>query len=118
MKRWIGILLGCAAAWGQTHTATVRGLPGEPELVNAIHRLADAVRALGAHLRDPERISGARELALSAAREATAVLDRRTDLSASHLVAQIRSTAADILRGAGMDTEEMRTTLGPYPGTG
>ncbi len=26
MKRWIGILLGCAAAWGQTHTATVRGI--------------------------------------------------------------------------------------------
>src|SRR5215510_7052099 len=26
MKRWLGILLGCAAVWGQTHTATVRGI--------------------------------------------------------------------------------------------
>jgi hypothetical protein len=25
-KLWIGILLGCAAGWGQTHTVTVRGI--------------------------------------------------------------------------------------------
>ena len=51
-----------------------------------------------------------------AAAEATAVLDRRSDLAANLIVAQVRSTAADILRSAGMDTEEMRAALGPYPG--
>ncbi|HVL95769.1 MAG TPA: hypothetical protein VM266_07895, partial [Solirubrobacteraceae bacterium] len=63
-----------------------------------------------------EEESAARALARRAARDATAVLDRRADLSASLVVATIRSTAADILRGSGLDTEEMQAALGPYPG--
>ena len=97
-------------------TAVVRGVPADPDLVGAIHLLADAVRALGADLRDPSADSDARRLARQAAEEATAVLDRRSDLSANLIVAQIRSTAADILRSAGMDTREMRAALGPFPG--
>lgn len=99
-----------------TETAAVRGVPGEPELVDAIRRLAEAVRALGAHLRDPAADSDARRLARQAALDATAVLDRRHDLAANMIVGQVRATAGDLLRGTGLDTQEMRTVLGPYPG--
>ena len=99
-----------------TETAAARGVPGEPELVDAIRRLAAAVRALGEHLDDPAADSGARALARQAALDATAVLDRRTDLAANVIVGQVRATAADLLRGTGLDTQEMRTALGPYPG--
>jgi uncharacterized membrane protein YccC len=98
-------------------TAAARGVAAEPELVDAVRLLAQAVRALGDDLADPSEDSDARRLARQAASEATAVLDRRSDLAANLIVAQIRSTAADILRGAGMDTSEMRVALGPYPGT-
>lgn len=97
-------------------TAAVRGVPAEPELVEAVRLLARAVRALGEDLREPSEDSEARRLARAAAAEATAVLDRRSDLAANLIVAQVRSTAADILRSAGMDTREMRAALGPYPG--
>jgi uncharacterized membrane protein YgaE (UPF0421/DUF939 family) len=97
-------------------TAVVRGVPAEPELCAAIRLLARAVRALGEDLHEPSEDSEARRLAREAAAEATAVLDRRTDLSANLIVAQIRSTAADILRSSGMDTRELRAALGPYPG--
>ncbi|MEA2295604.1 MAG: hypothetical protein QOE86_3243 [Solirubrobacteraceae bacterium] len=97
-------------------TAAVRGVPAEPELVEAVRLLARAVRALGEDLKEPHEDSEARRLARQAATEATAVLDRRSDLAASLIVAQVRSTAADILRSAGMDTSEMRAALGPYPG--
>jgi uncharacterized membrane protein YgaE (UPF0421/DUF939 family) len=94
-------------------TAAVRGVPAEPELVEAVRLLARAVRALGKDLQKPAE---ARRLAREAAAEATAVLDRRSDLAANLIVAQVRSTAADILRSSGMDTREMRVALGPYPG--
>jgi uncharacterized membrane protein YgaE (UPF0421/DUF939 family) len=98
-----------------TETAAVRGVRGEPELVDAVHQLATAVRALGEHLRDGD--SDARALARQAALGATAVLDHRQDLAANVIVGQVRATAADLLRGSGLDTQEMRTALGPYPGS-
>ncbi|MGI8623081.1 MAG: FUSC family protein [Solirubrobacteraceae bacterium] len=97
-------------------TAAVRGVPGDADLVAAVGLLARAVRALGEHLREPAEDSEARRLARQAALEATAVLDRRHDLGASVIVGQIRATAGDLLRGAGLDTQEMRVALGPYPG--
>ena len=99
-----------------TETATVRGVTGEPALVTAMRRLGRAVRALGEALRVPDSAPAARALARRAAGEATDVLEHRSDLSANLIVAQIRSTAADLLRGSGMETEEMRVALGPYPG--
>jgi uncharacterized membrane protein YgaE (UPF0421/DUF939 family) len=99
-----------------TETAAVRGVPGEPELVDAVRKLATAVRALGEHLQDPAADAGARRLARQAALDATAVLDRRSDLAANVIVGQIRATAGDLLRGSGLDTQEMRVALGPYPG--
>lgn len=100
-----------------TETAAVRGVPGDDDLVHAVRLLARAVRALGDHLRTPEEDSGARELARQAAAEATAVLDRRSDLSANVIVGSVRATAGDLLRGTGLDTMEMRVALGPYPGS-
>jgi uncharacterized membrane protein YgaE (UPF0421/DUF939 family) len=101
-----------------TETAAVREVPGDPALVDAVRRLSEAVRALGDDLRDPTaQDSDARRLARQAALDATAVLDRRQDLSANLIVGQIRATAADLLRGSGLDTQEMRAVLGPYPGS-
>jgi uncharacterized membrane protein YgaE (UPF0421/DUF939 family) len=96
-------------------TAAVREVPADPALPDAVRLLARAVRALAGDLREPSADSDARRLAREAAAEATAVLDRRSDLSANVIVAQIRSTAADLLRGSGMDTTELRVALGPYP---
>jgi hypothetical protein len=54
-----------------------------------------------------------REFALEAAREATAVPETSTDLETSAaLVAQIRSTATDLLQGAGMGSDEALKALG------
>jgi uncharacterized membrane protein YgaE (UPF0421/DUF939 family) len=97
-------------------TAAVRRVPADADLCASVRLLAQAVRALGEDLRNPEQESEARTLARRAAHDATAVLDRRSDLSANVIVSQVRSTAADILRGTGMDTSEMRVALGPYPG--
>ena len=90
--------------------------PATPELSRRC-AAGRAVRALGDHLREPEADSGARELARQAAVDATAVLDRRQDLSANVIVGQVRATAGDLLRGTGLDTTEMRVALGPYPGS-
>lgn len=100
-----------------TETAAVRGVPSDEDLVESVHLLARAVRALGDHLREPLEDSGARELARQAALDATAVLDRRHDLAANVIVGQVRATAGDLLRGTGLDTTEMRAALGPYPGS-
>ncbi len=100
----------------QARSAASRGVPADPDLVRAVRLLAEAVRALGRDLRDPEAETGVRRLAREAAAEATAVLDRRQDLSSNVIVAQVRATAADLLRGSGMDTQELRVALGPYPG--
>jgi uncharacterized membrane protein YgaE (UPF0421/DUF939 family) len=100
-----------------TETAVVRGVPGDPDLVGAVRKLSEAVRALGDDLRDPVAgDSDARQLARHAALDATAVLDRRQDLAANLIVGQIRATAGDLMRGSGLDTQEMRSELGPYPG--
>ena len=40
-KLWIGILVGCAAGWGQTHTVTVRGIvkDGSPRAIQLALKL-------------------------------------------------------------------------------
>ena len=53
-----------------------------------------------------------REFALEAAREATAVLETSTDLETSALVAQIRSTATDLLQAAGLGSDKALKALG------
>ena len=70
------------------------------------------MEALAGYLERPERPLGdARHFALGAAGEATSVLERNNDLETSALVAQIRSTALDLLQAAGMDSSEALQAL-------
>jgi uncharacterized membrane protein YgaE (UPF0421/DUF939 family) len=80
--------------------------PAPPALADAVELLADALDELVEHLDDPERETASRRLALDAARRATAVLDEDHSLSTSALVAQVRSTAVDLLRGSGLSEDE------------
>jgi hypothetical protein len=69
-----------------------------------VRELSEAVRELAGQLEQPERASAARETAWRAARHATALLEvQHADLATSMLVGQIRSTAVDLMRGAGME---------------
>jgi hypothetical protein len=80
-------------------------------LVEAILGLALAVEALAGYLEQPDHPLDIREFALEAAREATAVLETSNDLETSALVAQIRSTATDLLQAAGMSPGEALEAL-------
>ncbi len=81
-------------------------------LVEAILGLALAVEALAGYLEQPDHPLDVREFALEAAGEATAVLKTNNDLETSVLVAQIRSTATDLLQAAGMGPDEALEALG------
>ena len=74
--------------------------------------LSRAVGALAEYLEEPGRSpETTRRLALEAARDANALLEERNDLAIAALVAQIRSTTVDILRGTGMDYQEALAAL-------
>lgn len=76
-----------------------------PEVADALHHLAQAVRAFGDAIEHPERVDRVREPALRAAAIATKVLEDTGNLSVSVIVGQIRSTATDLLTGTGLDTD-------------
>jgi hypothetical protein len=80
-----------------------------PGLVEAIDDLALAVRGIGLAL-DGDEPDG-RE-AREAAREANAALEETGNMSALHLIGQVRSTAVDLQRAVGVDraraVEEVR----------
>jgi hypothetical protein len=82
-----------------------------PAIAEAIGLLADAVEELVRHLDDPEAETSSRRFALEAARRATEVLDERRDLQTTALVAQVRSTAVDLLRGSGLSEDEATAAL-------
>lgn len=87
-----------------------RTAPGQ--LAEAILGLALAVEALTGYLEQPAHpLHDARHFALGAAEEATSVLQSSNDLETSALVAQIRSTAMDLLQAAGMDSSEALEAL-------
>jgi uncharacterized membrane protein YgaE (UPF0421/DUF939 family) len=77
-----------------------------PGLGESLHDLAAAVRALEAALEDDKQVQTVRDAALRAAERATRVLEGTGNLSVSVLVAQVRSTAVDLLRGTGMSYDE------------
>ena len=84
--------------------------PGQ--LGEAILGLALAVEALAGYLERPDQaLDDARQFALGAAGEATSVLQSSNDLETSALVAQIRSTAIDLLQAAGMESSEALEAL-------
>ena len=80
--------------------------PAPPGLAEAVECLAEALDQLVDHLDDPESETSSRRRALDAARRATAVLDEDHSLATSAHVAQVRSTAVDLLRGSGLTEDE------------
>lgn len=76
------------------------------QLPEAILGLALAVEALAGYLERPDYPVDVRHFALGAAEEATATLQTDNDLETSALVAQVRSTALDLLQAAGMGPAE------------
>jgi len=82
-----------------------------PEIAAAVSLLADAVDELVRHLDDPEAETSSRRLALEAASRATGVLECHHDLQTTALVAQVRSTAVDLLRGSGLSEDEATAAL-------
>ena len=88
------------------------GEPAPKALSGAVRDLSRAVGALAEYLEEPGRSpEDTRRFALAAARDANAVLQERNDLAIAALVAQIRSTTVDILRGTGMDYQEALEAL-------
>lgn len=71
-----------------------------PQATEALHELAGAARSLISYL-DGEPSDASREAAERAAGLANAVLEQTTNLSALHIVGQIRLAAVDMLRATG-----------------
>jgi hypothetical protein len=92
-----------------------------PEAVQAIEELAAAARALKDYL-DGGDAEPARAAAVRAAALANAVLEATGNLSAVHIVGQIRLAAVDLLRAAGMPRDEaqeaVRSARLPVPSGG
>ncbi|MEA2317072.1 MAG: hypothetical protein QOD44_1261 [Solirubrobacteraceae bacterium] len=91
--------------------AAIRQGPVPEPLADAVELLADSVEELLLHLDDPSRDTSSRRLALEAAARATAVLDEHAGLQTTTLVAQVRSTAVDLLRGSGLPEDEALDAL-------
>jgi uncharacterized membrane protein YgaE (UPF0421/DUF939 family) len=91
-----------------------------PAVTAAIDALADATRSLHLLLADGDP-RPAREGAVRAARLANAVLEETGNLSALHIVGQVRLLAVDLLRATGMERAKaqgaVRTTT-PEPQAG
>jgi hypothetical protein len=77
-----------------------------PGATAALRELAAAVRHLEPWLHDQTADREAREHAIAAAREASAVLDQTANLSVSVIVGAVRSASVDLLRSIGLDREE------------
>jgi hypothetical protein len=92
-------------------TAVREGETVPEALAETILDLARAVETLSSYIEEPEHPVETRGFALEAAGEATAVLEERSDLRTSMLVGQVRSTAVDLLRAAGMDSAEAHEAL-------
>jgi uncharacterized membrane protein YgaE (UPF0421/DUF939 family) len=83
-----------------------------PGLADSVADLARAVWALAAALDDPAEAENARRFAMRASDRATEVLEEHAGLSTNVIVGQIQSTAADLLRAAGVEApgaEELPT---------
>jgi hypothetical protein len=81
-----------------------------PEAVRAIERLGASVRALREYL-DGGEPDPAREAAIEAAALANAVLESTGNLSAVHIVGQIRLAAVDLLRATGLPRDEAQDAV-------
>ena len=82
-----------------------------PEVTAAIRELATAARELGTAVDDEEEAEASREAALRAVRLANAVLAETSNLSAVHIVGQVRLVAVDLLRAGGMPRAEAQQAV-------
>ena len=81
-------------------------------LVLAVRELSEAVRELASQLEEPDRASSPGETAWRAARDATALLEGQpADLNTNMLVGQVRSTAVDLMRGAGIEPTDAQRAV-------
>jgi uncharacterized membrane protein YgaE (UPF0421/DUF939 family) len=85
-----------------------------PEVTAAIRELATAARELGSLLEEGNT-EPSREAALRAVRLANAVLAETTNLSALHIVGQVRLVAVDLLRAGGMPRAEAQQAVRGAP---
>jgi len=85
-----------------------------PEVPAAIHELATAARELPTLL-DDENAAPSREAALRAVRLANAVLAETANLSAVHIVGQVRLVAVDLLRAGGVPRAEAQDAVRTAP---
>jgi uncharacterized membrane protein YgaE (UPF0421/DUF939 family) len=76
------------------------GRPAPPALLEAIHDLALAVWALAAELDDPSSHADVRLPASRAATLATEAFNASPEIELAEIVAQVRSTAIDLVRAA------------------
>jgi Fusaric acid resistance protein-like len=81
-----------------------------PEAVSAIDKLAVAIRELKGYL-DGDDPDTAHSAAVEAAELANAVLESTGNLSAMHIVGQIRLAAVDVLRAAGLPRAEAQNAV-------
>jgi uncharacterized membrane protein YgaE (UPF0421/DUF939 family) len=81
------------------------------DTIEALSDLAGAVRTLAPALDHPELTAAAREQAITAAGRATLGLERTGNLSASVLVGQVRSMAADLLQGLGVADHDAQAAV-------
>jgi hypothetical protein len=81
-----------------------------PEAIEAVEQLKAATAAMRGYLGggEPEPV---RESAIRAAGLANGVLDATGNLSAVHIVGQIRLAAADLLRATGLTREEAQEAV-------
>ena len=82
-----------------------------PEVPAAIHELAIAARELNALLEEEGDAERPRQASLRAVRLANAVLAETSNLSALHIVGQVRIVAVDLLRAAGMPRVEAQQAV-------
>jgi uncharacterized membrane protein YgaE (UPF0421/DUF939 family) len=76
------------------------------EIPAALHELADSVRELETYLDTDDREIVVREPTIHAAGLANGVLEQTDNLSALHLVGQMRLIAVDLLRAGGVSRDE------------
>jgi uncharacterized membrane protein YgaE (UPF0421/DUF939 family) len=85
-----------------------------PEVPASIHELATAARELPTLLEEGHA-APSREAALRAVRLANAVLAETGNLSAVHIVGQVRLVAVDLLRAGGVSREEAQQAVRSAP---
>ena len=102
-------------------TALEDGEPVPKSLCAAVSLLAEAVRLLHNELAAGTEPEGARERALRAVSEAGHAYDEGVGFSGSVVVAQVRTTASDLVRATGVERVEanrlVRRAVGSHRGT-